>query len=54
MKLIEIAKVRTQSVDFVVAAPDLMNRSGSVPLAAEFGVLDVDGRQPLPLTLDSV
>jgi dehydrogenase/reductase SDR family protein 1 len=40
------------------AAPDLMKRSGSVliaaQLAAEFGVLDVDGRQPLPLTLDSV
>ena len=38
--------------------PSLMERTGSVlvaaSLAAEFGVTDVDGRQPRPLTLESV
>jgi NAD(P)-dependent dehydrogenase (short-subunit alcohol dehydrogenase family) len=40
------------------AEPDLMRRSGQVLVAAqlaiELGVLDTDGRQPLPLTLDTV
>jgi len=39
-------------------APDLMKRSGTVLVAAqvaiELGVLDTDGRQPVPLTLDTV
>jgi NAD(P)-dependent dehydrogenase (short-subunit alcohol dehydrogenase family) len=46
----------------VVAAlardPALMERSGKVlvaaEIAAEFGVSDVDGRQPKPLTLENV
>jgi dehydrogenase/reductase SDR family protein 1 len=40
------------------AQPDLMQRSGKVLIAAqlaiEFGVLDTDGRQPIPLTLETV
>lgn len=38
--------------------PDLIERSGqtlvSAELAIEFGIRDVDGRQPVPLTLESV
>ena len=38
--------------------PALMKRSGQVlvsaALAAEFGIRDIDGRQPVPLTLESV
>jgi NAD(P)-dependent dehydrogenase (short-subunit alcohol dehydrogenase family) len=38
--------------------PKLMERSGQVVIAAELArelnVLDTDGRQPLPLTLDKV
>jgi hypothetical protein len=38
--------------------PALMERSGKVlvaaEIAAEFGVSDVDGRQPKPLTLENV
>lgn len=39
------------------AEPDLMRRSGQVLVAAqlaiELGVLDIDGRQPAPLTLET-
>jgi len=42
----------------LVRDPKLLERSGKVlvaaSLAAEYGVGDVDGRQPTPLTLDSV
>ncbi len=38
--------------------PALLNRSGQVlvtaELAIEFGIRDIDGRQPVPLTLESV
>ena len=38
--------------------PNLMERSGQVVIAAqlarELNVLDTDGRQPVPLALDSV
>jgi dehydrogenase/reductase SDR family protein 1 len=40
------------------AEPNLINRSGKVVIAAqvakELGVSDIDGKQPIPLTLDSV
>jgi dehydrogenase/reductase SDR family protein 1 len=40
------------------ADPKLMDRSGSVVIAAqlaqEYGVVDIDGKQPTPLTLQSV
>jgi hypothetical protein len=40
------------------ADPQLMQRSGQVVVAAElakeFGVIDVDGQQPMPLTLEMV
>lgn len=40
------------------ADPHLLERSGKVIVAAqaalEFGIKDVDGRQPVPLTLDKV
>ena len=42
----------------LVKDPGLMERSGKVlvaaQVAAELGVTDIDGRQPLPLTLESV
>lgn len=42
----------------LVQDPKLMERSGQVLVAAEvareFGILDIDGRQPAPLTLASV
>jgi dehydrogenase/reductase SDR family protein 1 len=42
----------------LVRDPQLMDRSGkalvAAALALEYGVSDVDGRQPVPLTLDSV
>jgi dehydrogenase/reductase SDR family protein 1 len=38
--------------------PKLGERSGQVLVAAEvaqeFGIVDIDGRQPIPLTLDAV
>jgi hypothetical protein len=37
--------------------PNIMRKSGSVVVAAEiareFGFTDIDGKQPLPLTLDT-
>lgn len=45
-------------VDALAHAPDLLSYSGRVIVAAAFaerhGVVDVDGRQPAPLTLESV
>jgi NAD(P)-dependent dehydrogenase (short-subunit alcohol dehydrogenase family) len=49
-------------IGFVIAAlardPRLMERSGKALVAAglalEYGVTDLDGRQPAPLTLESV
>ena len=42
----------------LAADPGVLNRSGSVLVAAEvareYGVTDIDGRQPIPLTKDSV
>ncbi len=38
--------------------PDIMKRSGQVLVAAavaeEFGITDIDGRRPKPLTLETV
>ena len=49
-------------IGLVVAAlsrdPKLMERSGTVCVAAalaqEYGVSDIDGKQPVPLTLDTL
>jgi dehydrogenase/reductase SDR family member 1 len=42
----------------LAAAPNLLARTGKVfvgaAVAQEFGILDIDGRQPKPLTLDAV
>jgi dehydrogenase/reductase SDR family member 1 len=42
----------------LAGAPDLMEYSGRVVVAAEFarrhGIVDIDGRQPVPLTLQTV
>ncbi|MEP6962103.1 MAG: hypothetical protein ABI995_08490 [Acidobacteriota bacterium] len=54
--------VRTELIGLVIAAlakdPALMERSGRVLVAAalakEYGVSDIDGKQPLPLTLEMV
>ena len=47
-----------RAVAALAADPDLINRSGSVLVAAalakEYGFADVDGRQPRPLTLADV
>ena len=51
-----------QLIGRVIAAlagdPDLMNKSGQVLVAAaeaiRYGIADVDGKQPVPLTLDRV
>jgi dehydrogenase/reductase SDR family member 1 len=45
-------------IEALSAEPDLLQRSGTLVVAAqlakELGVLDIDGKQPVPLTLDSV